>query len=356
MKESRARAERRSQIMRISLSVLVFTLLLSGSIQAQTDQTKRFERIAEIMMRGINEGNFQLIQNEYGANMADFTFEQTTYFFQSLIDRLGKATRVEQFKIVTTNRADFIMFFERGAQAVQLYLDNQNKIAGYLFSEYTPPPQPVEQPKPQPPVVTIPSVPDKQKTPLYLPFNGRWSVVSGGEAREGTAARNLLTQQYAYEFVALDEQGRQYRGTGEKVDDYFAFGKDILAPADGVVVDVIDGVRDNPPGARNIYSLLGNAVVIQHQANEYSVLAYLKQNSIRVRVGQQVTRGQVIAQCGNSGNSVEPSLHFHVQDSPIMSVAKGVKFYFEQVFQIQGNQKQEKLLFLPKSGDVLSSE
>ncbi|MCX7983783.1 MAG: M23 family metallopeptidase [Bacteroidetes bacterium] len=339
-----------------SLVCLIITLLTVNTLYAQSEPTKRFERIAEIMMRGINEGNFHLIQNEYGANMADFTFEQTTYFFQSLIDRLGKATRVDQFKIVSANRADFIMYFERGAQAVQLYLDNQNKIAGYLFSEYTPPPQPIEQPRVQQPVVTVPTVPDKQKTPLYLPFKGRWSVVSGGEPREGTAARNLLTQQYSYDFVALDNLGRQYRGTGEKVDDYIGFGQDVLAPADGVVVDVIDGVRDNPPGNRNIYALLGNTIVIQHQPNEYSVLGYLKQNSIRVRVGQQVTRGQVIAQCGNSGNSVEPSLHFHLQDSPIMGVAKGIKFYFERVYHFQGDQKQEKSLFIPKTGDVLSSE
>lgn len=321
---------------------------------AQEDATKRFERVANVMVKGINEGNFQLIQNEYGPNMADFSIDQTTYFFQSLIDRFGKATRVEQFKIVTANRADFVMFFEHGAQAVQLYLDGQNRIAGFLFSEYTPPAQPVEQPKPQAPVVTTPVIPDKQKTPIYLPFNGTWQVAVGGEAREGAAARNVLTQQFAYEFVAIDEQGHQYKGTGEKVDDYIGFGKEVLSPADGVVVDVIDGVRDNPPGTRNIYSLMGNAIIIQHQPNEYSVLAYLKQNSVRVRVGQQVTRGQVVAQCGNSGNSVEPSLHYHVQDSPIMSVAKGVKFYFEKATRTRNGQKEVKEFYLPTVGDILT--
>jgi hypothetical protein len=328
---------------------------------AQDDATKRFEREAAIMVQGINDGNFQLIQNEYGQNMADFTIEQTTYFFQNLIDRFGKATRVEQFKIVSANRADFIMFFERGAQLVQLYLDNQNKIAGFLFSEYTPPPQPTEQPKPQTPVVTTPVVtapvvPDKQKTPLFLPFTGTWDVVSGGEPKVGSAALNLLAQQFAYEFVAVDAQGRQYLGTGENLEDYIAFGKDVLAPADGVVVDVIEGVRDNIPGTHNIYCLLGNAIVIEHRPNEYSVLAYLKQNSILVHVGQQVTRGQVIAQCGNSGNSLEPSLHFHLQDSPIMSAAKGMKFYFEKATLIRNGNKENKEIYLPQAGDRVIAE
>ncbi len=336
--------------------VAVIGIIITIQAIAQESPTKRFELVAFIMMRGINEGNFQLIQNEYGPNMADFTLEQTTYFFQSIIDRFGKATRVDQFKLMSASRADFVMYFERGAQAVQLYLDAQNKIAGYLFSEYTPPPQPVEQPKPQPPVVTTPSVPDKQKTPIYLPFNGLWSVVSGGEPREGNVARNVLTQQYAFEFVALDNQMRQYNGSGEKLEDYVGYGKDVLAPADGIVVDVIDGVRDNAPGTRNIYSLLGNAVIIQHQPNEYSVIAYLKQNSIRVRVGQQVKRGDVIAQCGNSGNSVEPSVHYHLQDTPIMSVAKGLKFYFEQVVQHREGKKESKVLYIPVVGDIISTD
>lgn len=339
--------------MRTLTVAILLGCFITTSATAQDDAIKRFERVANVFVRGINEQNFQLIQNEYGSNMADFSIEQTTYFFQSIIDRLGKATRTDQFKIVTANRADFVMYFERGAQAVQLYLDSQNKIAGYLFSEYTPPPQPVEAPKPQVPVAT-PVVPDKQRTPLSLPFTGTWNVTVGGEPREGVAARNLLTQQYSYEFAAVDAEGRQYTGTGEKLEDYIAFGKDVLAPADGVVVDVIDGVRDNVPGTRNIYSSLGNAVIIQHQSNEYSVLAYLKQNSIRVRVGQQVTAGQIIAQCGNSGNSVEPSLHFHLQDSPIMSVAKGVKFYFEKVTLTRNGQKTQKEIYLPAIGDILS--
>ena len=339
------------------LTIIVLISLMFVKTFAQDDATKRFERVATIMVQGINDGNFQLIQNEYGQNMADFTIEQTTYFFQNLIDRFGKATRVEQFKIVSANRADFIMFFERGTQLVQLYLDNQNKIAGFLFSEYTPPPQPVVQPKPiEQPKPQAPVVPDKQITPLYPPFTGTWDVVSGGEAREGTLARNLLTQQFAYEFVAVDEQGRQYIGTGEKLEDYIGFGKEIHAPAEGVVVDVIDGVRDNPPGSRNTYCLLGNAIIIEHRPNEYSVLAYLKQNSIVVRVGQHVTQGQVIAQCGNSGNSVEPSLHFHLQDSPIMNVAKGVKFYFEKATIMKNGTKENKQIYLPSVGDRIRVE
>nr|MBP8975361.1 M23 family metallopeptidase [Bacteroidota bacterium] len=152
------------------------------------------------------------------------------------------------------------------------------------------------------------------------------------------------------------EQGRQYIGTGEKLEDYISFGKEVLAPAEGVVVDVIDGVRDNPPGSRNIYCLLGNAVIIEHRPNEYSVIAYLKQNSIVVRVGQRVTQGEVIAQCGNSGNSLEPSLHFHLQDSPIMNVAKGVKFYFEKATLIRNGTRESKQVYLPVMGERVSSE
>ena len=54
------------------------------------------------------------------------------------------------------------------------------------------------------------------------------------------------------------------------------------------------------------YSALGNAIFIQHRKNEISVLAHLKLNSIRVKVGDKVDVGDLLGLCGNSGNSHSP--------------------------------------------------
>ena len=50
--------------------------------------------------------------------------------------------------------------------------------------------------------------------------------------------------------------------------------------------------------------------MIQHAEKEYSLLAHLKPGSICVRTGQQVNLGEKIGECGNSGNTSEPHLHF----------------------------------------------
>ena len=119
-------------------------------------------------------------------------------------------------------------------------------------------------------------------------------------------------------FSGSDEAGVLFKNTGKANEDYLGYGKEIVAPANGTVVEVIDGIRENYPGVRNVYAQIGNAIIIQHSSKEYSVLAFLKQGSIRVKVGDRITRGQVIAQYGSSGNATEPSLHFHLQDSPYM--------------------------------------
>ncbi|MFZ1978797.1 MAG: hypothetical protein WAV76_12660, partial [Bacteroidota bacterium] len=222
--------------------------------------TDRFLTVANRIVEDLNRQDYAAIQNEYGPGMADFTIAQTTYFFQSMLDRLGKAVKVDQIKLINASRADFVLTFEKGAQDVQLYLDNQNKIAGYLFSEHT---APIETPAEhaQPAVAAPPA--DKQKTELSLPFKGTWTVLP----IKSPDAHNVLTQPFAFDFAAVDESGRQYKRNGTSNEDYEGFGKEVMAPADGVVLEVIDGIRDNVPGITNPYALIGNAIVLQHKQN-----------------------------------------------------------------------------------------
>lgn len=87
-------------------------------------------------------------------------------------------------------------------------------------------------------------------------------------------------------------------------------------------------MRDNAPGSMNAYMALGNFVVIEHRAREYSVLAHLKQGSVRVKPGRKVKRGEVLGLCGNSGNSSEPHLHYHLQNTPVIQDGTGIKVFF----------------------------
>jgi murein DD-endopeptidase MepM/ murein hydrolase activator NlpD len=129
-----------------------------------------------------------------------------------------------------------------------------------------------------------------------------------------------------------------------------------LAPADGNVTDVITGVRDNVPGSMNPYSALGNAVFIQHSEYEVSILAHLKFGSVKVKVGDKIEKGQLIGLCGNSGNSSEPHLHYHLQNTPIIQDGIGIKCYFEKVNIIDSGKKEQKPNYSPIKGEIVIGE
>lgn len=78
-------------------------------------------------------------------------------------------------------------------------------------------------------------------------------------------------------------------------------------------------------------AILGNHVIVKHANDEYSVYAHLKTGSVTVSVGQQVTKGMKIGEVGNSGNSTEPHLHFHLTTKPEMKGARSLPIQFENI-------------------------
>jgi murein DD-endopeptidase MepM/ murein hydrolase activator NlpD len=59
-----------------------------------------------------------------------------------------------------------------------------------------------------------------------------------------------------------------------------------------------------------------------------------------VKQGQKIKKGETLGLCGNSGNSSEPHLHFHIQNVENMNVATGVKCYFDQI-NVNGQTKTD---------------
>ena len=124
--------------------------------------------------------------------------------------------------------------------------------------------------------------------------------------------------------------------------------------ADGIITDVTSGVRDNTPWIMNPYLALGNAVFIQHSKNEISILAHLKLDSAEVRVGEKVKRGQTIGLCGNSGNSSEPHLHYHLQNTPVIQDGTGIKSYFDNIILNKDGQSLSEEKYSPVKNDIVS--
>ena len=105
------------------------------------------------------------------------------------------------------------------------------------------------------------------------------------------------------------------------------YGAEVLAVANGLVVATKDGIPENVPGITSravpitSETVGGNHIVLDLGGGRYAFYAHFQPGSLKVKVGDRVTRGQVIGLVGNSGNSTEPHLHFHISDgvSPLGS-------------------------------------
>lgn len=137
--------------------------------------------------------------------------------------------------------------------------------------------------------------------------------------------RVWLAQRFAVDWEQIDDAGRVYHGSAMDVESYNIYGKDVLAVADAKVASVIDNLPNEVPGKMPtnipIEQADGNSIVLDLGGGRYALYAHLKPGSIKVQVGDTVKRGETIALVGNSGNTLEPHLHFHVMNhaSPLAS-------------------------------------
>ena len=293
------------------------------------------------MVKAINEGDYVGTGKDFAQSMEDFLpLEKRRPFFKNLLAQYGKIHKLDVPRLIQLYQAIFVAHCERGKLDITVWLDEKDKITGLLFLPHKP-----DMPAPK-----------KNETKLSLPFKGRWLVFWGGDTKELNIHHDAPNQKFAFDFLGAGEDGKTRKGEGKENEDYFAYGREVLAPADGVVTDVITGVRDNVPGSMNPYSALGNAVFVKHREHEISVLAHLKLGSITVKVGDKVKKGQVIALCGNSGNSSEAHLHYHLQNTLLIQDGTGIKCYFEKVIVIDGGDKKAKMDYSPIKGEVVNAE
>ncbi|MFT4014225.1 MAG: M23 family metallopeptidase [Paracoccus sp. (in: a-proteobacteria)] len=165
------------------------------------------------------------------------------------------------------------------------------------------------------------------KTRLHLPFEGEWFVYWGGRDIKDNYHAVDAGQRFALDLLIL-RNGKSHIADPKSLESYHCWGQPILSPADGVVMRAIDGLPDQVIGLNDTANPAGNHVVIDFGNGEYGFLAHLRQDSVQVAKGDPVTLGQQIGQCGNSGNTTEPHLHFHMQTSPKLGHGEGLPAQF----------------------------
>jgi hypothetical protein len=213
--------------------------------------------------------------------------------------------------------------FSKEYLTLKISLNEKSEINGLLFAPW------VEHP------ILV-----RNESKLILPFEGEWWVFWGGDTKEENYHVESNAQKGAFDFLIKDQEGKSFRNEGKTNEDYYAFGKRIISPSDGEVVLVVDGVKDNIPGKLNPIYVPGNTVIIKTDNNEFLFFAHFIKNSIAVSEGQIVKQGDLLGLCGNSGNSSEPHLHFHIQNVEDMNEATGAKAYFENIL-VDGKLKRD---------------
>ena len=180
-----------------------------------------------------------------------------------------------------------------------------------------------------------------------LPFEGEWLLCNGGATPETSHSWDVLGQRFALDFVQANDAFERHTGRGTRAADYFCYGQDILAAADGTVVRVESRVRQAFLGWSicdfTARSFVGNHVLIEHAEGEFALYAHLIRGSVTVAPGDRLTRGQVIGRCGHSGHSTEPHLHFHLQDSGELWEGMGLPVRFSGLL-VDGEPADEVLL------------
>ncbi|HKJ12397.1 MAG TPA: M23 family metallopeptidase [Ornithinimicrobium sp.] len=185
---------------------------------------------------------------------------------------------------------------------------------------------------------------------LRYPFRGRWLVRRSPANRVPSHGTRLYGTTYAIDFVPVDDEGRSAAFTRraqlrpQPPEEFTGFGRPLLAPCSGAVVaahgeepdhdafrglpSVVYALAQQQRAGHGWPGLAGNHVIIETAGEVLVALCHLRQGSLAVPVGQAVGVGDVMGQCGNTGNSTEPHVHVQAMDRLDVENAIGLPITF----------------------------
>lgn len=181
------------------------------------------------------------------------------------------------------------------------------------------------------------------------PVSGRWSALNSPASRTPSHGTHAYGQTHAIDVVAEPEPGarpgfRLLWPLARRNHDFPAFGAPLHAVADATVIRAGDTQRDHLSRTSlpalvylmvleaagremvGVRRIVGNYLVLDLGDGVYALYGHLRRGSLAVRAGDRVRAGDVLAHCGNSGNSSEPHVHFQLMDGPDPDIARGLPF------------------------------
>jgi hypothetical protein len=205
--------------------------------------------------------------------------------------------------------------------------------------------------------IDVASMPVSNDWPLVIqsPVRGDHWLALNGPSNTSIHRRAILVvygqpyvgQRYAIDWVQVDEHGATHHGDKSENRNYYCYNQPIHAVAAGKIVEVHDGVPLNVPNSGKLAtqitwdSLPGNHIIEDLGGGHFAAYAHLVPGSIKVKQGDRVHAGEVIAHLGNTGNSSEPHLHFQLCDAPSFIKSEGLPFAIAKFTRV--DYKTEKL-------------
>src|SRR5580658_9506999 len=102
----------------------------------------------------------------------------------------------------------------------------------------------------------------------------------------------------------------------------------------------LDGLPDNVGATERsgrvvtVDSAVGNYLILDLGSGRFALYAHLQPGSLKVKLGDHVNAGQVLARLGNSGNSDAPHLHFQLTDGNSPMGSEGIPYELEVFTQL----------------------
>ncbi len=275
----------------------------------------------------------------------------TLAHIEALSDTGGELARVEQTDLVSNilpvgNRdaagLDKLNLGPGGIAVIYMWVtvDNPSKVPAALEHRIT---VMVGKNKDEMTVLCARSTVARDIAIIGAPLRGdNWEAGNGPSNTSGhrralipVEGKARIAQRFAIDWVRINAGGTTFTGDAKDNKNYRAYGSDALAVADGVVTEVKDGIPENVPGINSravpitLETVGGNHVILDIGHGRYAFYAHLQPGSLKVKLGDHVKRGQVLGLVGNSGNSTEPHLHFHLSDANSPLGSEGIPYALE---------------------------
>lgn len=139
--------------------------------------------------------------------------------------------------------------------------------------------------------------------------SGTYYVLQGGASIVTNPFHAQGSNKLAIDIVKLNSLGnRADKIVPQTLSAYHIFGEKLYSPCQGSILKVRNSLPDNSPGNPDTEHPEGNYIVLRCLMGDI-LMAHLRRDSVKVLPWDAVTRGQPLAEIGNSGNTLEPHLH-----------------------------------------------